>query len=433
MILFSVIITPRLQYITEFIAQEMLGEGFQLTDDVEIYKAYNGAKINYSADAITSGEFSLKPCPLLFETGVRDQSIVCSQNNNYKAFFATSGDFSFDIFAASFYLLSRYEEYLSYEKDMYGRYAFENSLAYKEGFLNLPLVNIWLKDFCNVLIQKFPAIKLRQRQFSFIPTYDIDMAWSYKHKGPLRNLGGYLKDLFTGDWKMFNERLRVLSGKEMDPFDSFGWMNKLHEKYHLKPYYFFLLAARKARYDKNIDPTNKAMQALIADHLIRYPVGIHPSWQSGDDTNKLATEISTLAKITGNAVTASRQHYIRFTLPDTYRVLIEKGIRFDFSMGYGSINGFRASVASAFYWYDLEKEMQTELLLFPFCYMEANSFYEQQDTPQQALAEMIHYNEQVKAIDGLYMMIWHNSFLGTASLYKGWREVYEEFIKKTSS
>ncbi len=63
------------------------------------------------------------------------KTIECFDINFHKAFFETSGDFPFDIFAASFYLLSRYEEYLPHEKDMYGRYAHTNSLAFREHFL----------------------------------------------------------------------------------------------------------------------------------------------------------------------------------------------------------------------------------------------------------------------------------------------------------
>jgi len=69
--------------------------------------------------------------------------------NFHKAFFETSGDFSFDIFAASFYLLSRYEEYLPHQKDQFGRYAHTNSLAFREEFLQLPLVNIWIEELRN--------------------------------------------------------------------------------------------------------------------------------------------------------------------------------------------------------------------------------------------------------------------------------------------
>ena len=155
------------------------------------------------------------------------------------------------------------------------------------------------------------------------------------------------------------------------------------------------------------------MQQLIKQHAEKYSIGIHPSWASGDDDSLLEKEIKTLESATGKKITASRQHYIRFTLPHTFRRLIAAGITDDYSMGYGSINGFRASVASSFYWYDLEKEKQTDLLLLPFCFMEANSFFEQKYLPQRAYEEMMHYYNVVKAVNGTLITIWHNNFLGT--------------------
>ena len=111
---------------------------FEITTDAEKFRLYDGVKINYSTNRITTEEVCLESTELLFEKGIHPQTIDCFKINNYKAFFKTEGaNFPFDIFAASFYLLSRYEEYEPHEKDMYGRYAHENSIAFKEGFLNL--------------------------------------------------------------------------------------------------------------------------------------------------------------------------------------------------------------------------------------------------------------------------------------------------------
>src|SRR4030095_6972305 len=115
-------------------------------------------KINYSKERITETEFRIQNTQLLFEKGCHEQTIECFEINSYKAFFNTEGDLPFDIFAASFYLLSRYEEYLPHKRDDYGRYAYENSLAFKEGFLHLPLINIWIEDFKNSLQLKFPSL-----------------------------------------------------------------------------------------------------------------------------------------------------------------------------------------------------------------------------------------------------------------------------------
>ena len=125
-------------------------------------------------------------------------------------------------------------------------------------------------------------------------------------------------------------------------------------------------------------------------------------------------------------VNQSRQHYIRFNLPGGYQRLIEAGITDDYSMGYGSINGFRASVASSFYWYDLEKDEQTSLRVHPFCFMDANSYFEQKLSSGEAYEELMHYYIQCKAVNGTLITIFHNNFLGFD--FDGWREMYERFI-----
>ena len=73
----------------------------------------------------------------------------------------------------------------------------------------------------------------------------------------------------------------------------------------------------------------------------------------------------TLEQISRVEVFKSRQHYIRFNLPEGYRRLIEAGLSDDYSMGYATSNGFRASVASSHFWYNLEKQEQTTLRIHP--------------------------------------------------------------------
>jgi hypothetical protein len=425
--------TTRLQYITDFIGSLLLPDKMQLTSDRDLFKNFIGAKINYSSSTIDNNEFRINPVSLLFETGIKPQSIDCFETGGSKAFYKTTGDFTFDIFAASFYLLSRYEEYLPHQKDIYGRYAHENSVAFKNNFLHLPLINIWLENFKNELALKFPGLQFKNNEFRFIPTYDIDIAWSYNNKGFFRNTGGFLKDLANAQWTKLTVRINVLSGKQKDPFGAYDWMDALHEKYNLKPYYFFPVAEKKSKYDKNISPYNFEYRDLIKKSSSKYKIGIHPSWQSGDDNALTWTEKKILGKITGETIDTSRQHFIRFTLPGTYRQLIRYEIKNEFSMGYGSINGFRASVTSPFYWYDLEKEAATDLLVHPFCFMDANSFFEQKLTPKQALIEINDYYNSIKSVNGTMITIWHNPFLGTDDLFAGWKEVYEEFFSEVMS
>lgn len=421
--------SARLQYICSFIFKEQMGIEYELTIDSEAFKNYAGAKINYSDTKIADDEFYIQNHTLLFENGIQEQKINCFIANSSKAFFKTAdSDFPFDIFAASFYLLSRYEEYLPHEKDMYDRFAHENSLAYREGFLHLPLINIWLIDFAEKLKQKFPPGSLHTRPnfqsstFNFVPTYDIDIAYSYKHKGLLRNAGGFLRSPSL-------ERMKVLAGGNKDPFDCYDWLNDLHKKYDLKAVYFFLVAEKNGEFDKNILPHKDEMWQLVKKHASKYKIGIHPSWQSNAGISILKKELEWLGEMSGiKNITASRQHYIKFSLPGTFRRLLESGIRDEYSMGYGSINGFRASVASSFFWYDLEKEVQTSLRIHPFCFMDANSYYEQKQNAEQAYEELVHYYNICKEVNGTLITIWHNNFLGTAKEFEGWRDLYERFI-----
>ncbi len=427
MLIFSHTITPRLDYIFGYILSEITDIPFSITSNEQEYIQFAGAKINYSGTPFNSSEIWIKPADLLFETNIKEQAISCSHTGKFKAFYFTGGDFDFDVFAASFYLLTRYEEYLPHQKDSYGRFAHENSLAFKEGFLQQPLVNTWITELRSMIANRFPQLPLRQRRFIFFPTYDIDMAWSYKNKGLLRNTGGFVKDLLKGRLYRLGERLAVLTGIKKDPYESYNWLHAFHQKNKLQPVYFFLVARKKNQYDKNISGNHSSMHALIKNHAEQYLVGIHPSWQT-DNADILKIEKDKLEEIIGQKVIYSRQHFIRFHLPGTYRQLIDSGILHDFSMGYGSINGFRASVTTPFLWFDLERERQTDLLLHPFCFMDANAYYEQKLLPLQALEELRAYTNQVKQAGGTMITVWHNNFVGTDPLFAGWRDIYQQWV-----
>lgn len=431
MLLYALQETPRLQYTANFISKEIFNEEIRITTDKEQFIFHTGPKINYSPAGISDTEFWIKNTDLLFQQEIRQQSVDCFQHKHYKAFFKTSeSHFPFDVLAAIFFLLSRYEEYLPHEQDEYGRFAHENALAFKENFLHLPLVNIWLEDLKKELHYQFPQLGVRFKRFTFLPTYDIDMAYSYLNKGWWRNFGGSVRSVLDGDWKLLKERMTVLRKKISDPFDSYEWLDGLHLYCRVKAYYFFLLAFKRMKYDKNIDPLSEAMQTLIKYHASGYQVGIHPSWQSGDDEKLLKQETEWLGYVINKKIDISRQHYIRLSLPETYHRLIRLNIRKDFSMGYGSINGFRASVASSFYWYDLMNESTSGLLIYPFCFMDANAYYEQKLSAKEALEELMWYYHQIKKVNGLMITVWHNNFLGTDPRMAGWKKVYETFLKE---
>ena len=421
-LLFADRVTPRLAYIAEVIFSNLLGGGIQFTDDPDIFNDYQGPIINYSTILYPNSRFNIRPSGLMLESGIREQEIHWEQQDGLSYFFARpGGQFPFDIFSAAFYLLSRYEEYVPYTPDLYGRFPHTQSTVFQQQLLQEPLINQWAQALGKALMTHFPGMKIKAPSFRFEPTYDIDNAYSIRHKGWLRTLGGLIRQPKL-------QRIRTLLGEASDPFDSYDWLDELHDRYQLHPVYFWLMAGRNKSYDKHILPSQPAMKQLIRRHAGRYQIGVHPSWQSADRHSLIQQEKELLEKITDSGITRSRQHFLRFTLPETYRRLIAAGITDEYSMGYGTVNGFRASIAHPFYWYDLQEETVTKLRVHPFCFMEANSFYEQHYTPEQALQELQHYQRVCQDCGGTLITIMHNHFLGTDPAFKGWRTMYRNFI-----
>lgn len=429
MILYTAHITPRVAYMAQWMGLYFFGKPLIINSNKESLNE-NEPILNYSAEQLSFNNFQIHPQPLLLEAGIQQQTICVKKDKILPYFFETPGDFYFDVLAASFYLMQRYEEYLPYQKDQYGRYAHQNSIAFKENFLHLPLVNLWMEEFKKVLLIKFPTLAFKEKKFHFIPTYDIDIAYSYKGKGVVRSLGRIIKSFLKGNSADVVDRVKVVTGKEKDPFDIYDELDELHQYYNLNPIYFFLLAAYQKGYDKNISVDSNKLKSLISSVSAKYITGIHPSWQSFLKDDILLQEINTYISLAqADKCTVNRQHYIRFVLPQTFQQLLDKTeIRSEYSMGYGSINGFRASVSTPYYWYNLEMEKATELEIHPFCYMEANSIYEQNDTTQQALVQLIDYANVIKAIGGTMITVFHNSNIGRSIDGRKWMEMYKQFL-----
>lgn len=356
---------------------------------------------------------------LLYSGMIFPQEMKLSSWEDLPTLFPMKGEVPFDLLSAVFFLVSRYEEYLPHTPDLYQRYPHTDSTAFRNGFLNIPLVNAWICKLIDKLNQKF-GTSLRPRPFGFTPTYDIDMAWSYRNKGVLRNLFGFIRQPSI-------ERAAVNLNLKQDPFYSFDFLESIHD--NLDPVYFFLCAASTGTLDKNISPHNPRMKELIKEISVKYKTGLHPSWQSNEDCNKLHEEKNILEGIAGKIV-LSRQHYLRFALPVTFRKLLAEGILHEYSMGYGTINGFRASISTPYRWYDLELEQETPLVIHPFCFMDANSYYEQKQDAETSYHELIHYLEMCRKYHCQMITIFHNNFLGSDRNFSGWKEMYTRFISR---
>jgi hypothetical protein len=420
-------ITPRLTYTLDWIFTQQLGLDYKLyTQKKDVQKSL--LIIDYTND---NTDFSIPNFGLLDFEGISEQEIKIGHWNDLPCLFAneqSDGMCSFDLFSAVFYLISRYEEYLPFTPDKHNRYPATDSILFKRGLLERPIIDEWLFAFANLL--RTNGISIRERCFEFLPTYDIDIAWSYKNKGLKRTLGGLFKSLAQSNFDAVYERIAVLRGNKQDPYFSFDSTNALHANYSLKPLYFVLTAAENGPFDKHVLPSNRQMKVLIQDLAKQYKIGMHPSYDANARPSLFADEQRKLATLTRQHIDISRQHYIKIEWPNTYRSLIQLGIRQDYSMGYGTHLGFRAGTSRPFFWYDLQPEQQTQLQIFPFCFMDTTAHYELKLSAKEAFKKLNCFMEILRKTNGLLVTVFHNFSLGTDKEWKDWAEAYADFFKK---
>lgn len=428
-LIYSPKITNRIRYAFELILTDILGLECSFTSDETQFTISENPKINYSEKPF-GDEIIFHASKILLEKGVKKELINVFDFENTKAFFAKidSSALPFDPFAAAFYLCTRYEEYLQHKEDNHHRFPAEESVAYKNDFLHQPVVNYWALSVRKILSQKYPSLKFPERKFEFIPTYDIDMAYSYLDKGLVRTLGGYAISLRNFDLKSVFDRTATLFGFQKDPFDTYGWLNDFHKKHQLHPVYFFLVGDY-AEYDKNISTNTKPFLSLIKSTADLAEVGIHPSYLSNTDSRKLKMEISRLHSVLKTEITKSRQHYIKLKIPQTYQNLIELDITDDYTMGYPSQAGFRAGIATPFHFYNLDLEIKTNLKIHPFMLMDRTlEHYLKLDIAQskELVKKLV---DETKAVNGTFITLFHNDTFSEEKEWVGWRKFYEEMIK----
>lgn len=412
-------ISPRLRYIAELIFHDILGT------EVDISSALPGLNtgpwLNYSVMEIKGIPF-IRPHSLLFETSIR---AIPEHMSTDGILFPTESDIAEqDILAASFFLVSRYEEYLTQEKDSHGRPKGSDSLQHKAGLLESPLIDEWAISLRKKLKERYPELQFKDRKFSLRPTFDIDVAFAYKGRGLWRRTRSWAKDLLNMDKARLKERRQVSNGEKADPYDSYSYQKRICEQAQVDPHHFFLLGDY-GPLDKNLAHTQPILRELIQDIASWSQVGIHPSIGSHRSTDILQAEVYRLEEIIGEKITKSRQHFLKVDLPKTYQDLIKVGIKEDYSMGYADQIGFRAGTCSPFRWYDLSDDEATDLLIIPTAVMDSTlKDYMRLEIPE-AITRMRSIKKNCEAVQGQLTIIWHNHSASRQGEWLGWRAVLE--------
>jgi hypothetical protein len=425
LLLFAQQVSPRISYVFKHICTRVLGVEVTFTSSIDVFIGHQGPKASYGTMSL-GNELFFQSQGILLEHGVESQEITVKPWEETKGFFAVSDQSAlpFDIFAASFYLLSRYEEYLPHVKDSLGRYPSKESLAYKNQFLQTPIIDVWALKLKAVFIAAFPDMAFEKKENENHLFIQAEEPYKYKTKGFLRALFSYSVDLFGGRFRELFNRTRVISGMRRDPYDRFKYLITASKNANYKLSFFFLLGDAREYLNGVTTYKNKFRQVIkyVADYT---EVGLVISAKAQKDVAMLKNEKRQLEDIILQDVRRAYNADQVVDLPHSYRELVEMEIGQDFTMCYANKPGFRAGTCTPFLFYDLDFEIKTPLIIAPVAGI-TSSFdnYEQENIKNIIL----HLKREVKQVDGHFILGLSNTCFGNATDGKFWRSILTETL-----
>jgi hypothetical protein len=413
----------RLSYVSSHIFERILGTEFKILNKKEIYLQQTDVCINYSGEPLNHG-LQIIPKGLLSETGVHE--IPDLEESSWKSFFCffkqTEGHIPFDLFSASFYLLTSYEEYIFKQTDEHGRFDVNASLLYRNNSLEIPLIDRWAYGLKEELGKKYPDFKCGLRKYRFISTIDVDFPFLYRYKGFVKNAGAMFRDFLKFDFRSIRERLRVILHIDSDPYmQAIKEMDDFHKKAG-RTYYLFVLLGKTGKYGRStVKPT------ICYDNYLKrlenVTIGSHPSYDTYLNSNLLIREKKELEEMLGRQVTTSRRHYLRIICPQSFRESALAGFKEDFTLGFAKAPGFRSGTAIPYYFYDVECDILSDLLIRPTIMMDSTLIVNLRYSPEYALIKIKQLADECKKSGGDYLCLWHNSNLA-GKKNKLWKDAF---------
>ena len=425
-LIYTKLINPRIKYIFNHIFCNRLGLKIDFTSCKKDFIKYESFKMSYNDNQIND-EFYIKPSQILLSSRIEEIEINVENWDGLPVFFTDHKNpfFKFDIFGASFFLISRYEEYLLHLKDDFGRFDPSSSLAYKNRFLKKPIVDFWIERFKLKLLDFYPNMKFKKHSFKLITCLEVPCSYDFKGKGLFRTLGGFLRDVLRLDVYRIYRRVLVLLNLLKDPLDNYHeWIN-INKKNKLDTIVFFLMADF-SRYDRNLSFYSKIFKEKIKDISDFCEVSLLSSFSSIENKKIIKNEKKRLESVVKKDLIIVRQNLIKVDIPITYRNFASLGFKEDYSLQYYDFPGFRASTSYPFYFFDLENEMETKLLINPVCITDrVLKIYKKPIVARQIIEEITRY---VKQINGKMIIVLNNSIISDYSDNFKWKKMFNRFF-----
>lgn len=322
----------------------------------------------------------------------------------------------FDPFVNAFLLLSGIQEWICKTRDRFGRFPYSNSLQHKYNFARIPVVNAYFEHLSMAGKKSgYDVHPINPGLFQMEITHDIDQL-----------SGGWMQDLkyyLTGNFSLKGAIKTTVNclGNGRPPF--YRGMERLLElgkKMKFNSTFFFIPEESDGNADYCISDTSVKK---IIDEIEKTgsDIGIHPALGSYRDADFYLRQKEQLEKVLGRAVIRNRQHFLQTEAGTTWRILEKAGIKYDYTLGFAEMPGFRNSVSLPFYPFDFDLKRPSEVLCIPLYLMDSSLTAYSDRAPQDHLNEIPGRIQKLK--DSYlchFSVLFHNTaFRGTRH---GWLE-----------
>lgn len=343
-----------------------------------------------------------------------------------------------DFIASTYFLISRYEEMLRPKiRDIHGRFPGKESLPYKAGFIDSPLVEEYGKLLRDKLREVGVEIVDPPKQIRKIYlTHDVDQLSHYRSVRGL--VGGLLRGI-----RRPNEGNKALKsyfgGLKNDPWYTFPWMFKLDNSVRqmlgddrCEPVAFIKVGGGTRKEDKpfithHIQDFQSLLNLCRKKNII---IGLHSSYEAGIYPERIAEEKKHLERVSKRQTTYNRHHYLDTREPDDMQALIDTGITDDFTLGYAEVAGFRLGTCRPVKWINPRTRQLTSLTLHPLTIMD-NSLNDKRYmylNAHEAYEYCIRLINMVESWNGELVLLWHNRWVED-SMLSYHRKLYQDIIK----
>lgn len=344
-------------------------------------------------------------------------------------------EFSYDIFWNAFVFLSRYEEYIS-EKNGKNIYSYSlNHPRFDKNSFEIPIVNILFNELENFLKMNFPNLYFKDLQKPIIDlSHDVDYinkTIQLRLKQTAFNSFNILKSI-TQPKKFLNNLIKTIKFAFSNPsYWCFDYWKELENTHNRKSiFYIYVKNGKKSFKSWLIDPsydihTNTKLQNKLKElYKESFEIGLHGSYESAKDFQKLKEEKEILEKVLGIKITKTRQHWLNYFENITPKIH-EQLFEYDSTLGWNDRIGFRSGCASLYNPYDFEKQKAFKYQIIPQVIMDSN-VYDYADNEKIFLKakEIIQKMKDVSKTTNISVS-WHQR---VSSSDYNWHKFYEEIL-----